>query len=285
MLHNNLGVTCGRLKARRRRSTSSTPASRSPPPADSPRSSTARPPARSARSSTRAGSTRRSTLAGTLADHLDDDPTTSSDVRTVQARIYALRGKPTSSRLSRLAGNHQPRRRQTGSLVFGPGSSRHRPRRARRHQPRRHAPHRTRAAQDTRDNPYYAALPPDARPNRLAIDRPDIAHELSPPTTSPAPPTPTTPSSPPPPPSPKPTATTKPPPTATPTPPTLGPVRRHPRTRIRPTRPRPLPHPPWPTTRSRAVLHHARALFAHLGATPALAETDTLLEQAAALSS
>ena len=65
----------------------------------------------------------------------------------------------------------------------------------------------------------------------------------------------------------------------------LGTVRRHPRTRLRPPGPRPLPHQSWPTTRSCADSPPGPSTVRSAGAIPALAETDTLLAQATALSS
>ena len=225
-------------------------------------------------------------IAGTLVGHSDGNPATAAEVRSVQARIHALRGTP--ARAADYLAWLETTSRDSGDaegLVFGLGSA------AITHAALRDTTSAATllaelaAAEDTRDNPQYAALLPALVRTALAIDHLDIAHDF---TTGYQPRSPYAHHA-------LITATAalaeargdhQPPRTGTPTPPSAGNS-----SASSPNTPTPSSataaalSPSANHTRLRPILHQAHALFDHLGAAPALAETDTLLQQAVALSS
>ena len=118
--------------------------------------------------------------ASILVEHLDANPATLAEVRSVQARIHALRGEP--ARAADYLAWLETTSRDSGDaegLVFGLGSA------AVTHAALTNPTHAATlltelaAAQDTRDNPQYAALLPALIRTALAIDNLNIAHGLT----------------------------------------------------------------------------------------------------------
>ena len=118
--------------------------------------------------------------ASILVEHLDANPATLAEVRSVQARIYALRGVP--ARAADYLAWLETTSRDSGDaegLVFGLGSA------AVTHAALTNPTHAAilltelAAAQDTRDNPQYAAHLPALIRTALAIDNLNIAHGLT----------------------------------------------------------------------------------------------------------
>jgi tetratricopeptide (TPR) repeat protein len=119
-------------------------------------------------------------VADTLVEHLQDNPATLAEVRSVQARVHALRGTP--ARAADFLVWLESTSRDSGDaegLVFGLGSA------AVTHAALGDATSAAMlltelaAAEDTRDNPQYAALLPALIRTALAIDHLNIAHGLT----------------------------------------------------------------------------------------------------------
>jgi tetratricopeptide (TPR) repeat protein len=120
------------------------------------------------------------TLTTTFTERLHDDQSSLSEVRSVEARIHTLHGQPNQAAdyldwletTSRDTGNAE-------SLVVGLGAA------AITHTALGHTTKATAllselaAAPDTRDNPQYAALLPALVRTAITLNQPSIAHQLT----------------------------------------------------------------------------------------------------------